>query len=53
MLGVMKILDEATGGGGGPPEMMSTHPKPANRAAYIEQVLKDVFTDGVPPGLAP
>jgi predicted Zn-dependent protease len=53
MLGVMRILDEATGGGGGPPEMMSTHPKPANRAAYIEGVLKEVFPQGIPEGLSP
>ena len=50
MIGVMKILEEASGGGG-PPEMMSTHPKPANRRAYIENVIETVFPDGLPPGL--
>lgn len=49
MIGVMDILDEASQGG--PPEMMSTHPKPANRKAYIERVLKREFPNGVPQGL--
>ena len=49
MLGVMEILDEASGGG--PPEMMSTHPKPANRQAYIKEVIESVFPNGLPPGL--
>jgi predicted Zn-dependent protease len=53
MLGVMRILDEASGGGGGPPEMLSTHPKPANRAAYVEMVLAETFPNGVPNGLEP
>ncbi|TWT47332.1 M48 family metalloprotease [Botrimarina hoheduenensis] len=52
MVGVMKVLDEASPSGG-PPEMMSTHPKPANRIAYIEQVIRDVFPNGVPGGLRP
>ncbi len=52
MIGVMKVLDEASPGGG-PPEMMSTHPKPANRVAYIQQVIEEVFPEGVRPGLEP
>ncbi|TWT99972.1 TPR repeat-containing protein YfgC precursor [Botrimarina colliarenosi] len=52
MIGVMKVLDEASPDGG-PPEMMSTHPKPANRVAYIKQVIHDVFPEGVRPGLTP
>ena len=39
MLDVMDILDESAAGGG-PPEMMSTHPKPANRKAYIKEILR-------------
>ncbi|MEM9185628.1 MAG: M48 family metallopeptidase [Planctomycetota bacterium] len=50
MIGVMKVLDEA-GGGGGPPEMLSTHPKPANRIEYIQQVIRAEFPNGLPRGL--
>ena len=50
MMGVMDILDEASAGGG-PPEMMSTHPKPANRKAYIKKILTMEFPNGVPDGL--
>jgi len=50
MLGLMKILDEASQGQG-PPEFMSTHPKPANREAYIEQVIAEEFPQGLPSGL--
>lgn len=49
MLDVMRILEEASGGG--PPEMMSTHPKPANRQAYIKEVIETVFPNGLPTGL--
>ena len=52
MMGVMDILDEASAGGG-PPEMMSTHPKPANRKAYIKKILTMEFPNGVPDGLRP
>ncbi len=51
MLGVMRILEEASRDG--PPEFLSTHPKPANREAYIEEVLKKEFPQGVPDGLEP
>ena len=50
MIGVMKILDEA---GGGQPEFLSTHPKPANRVKYIEEVIASEFPDGLPPNLRP
>ena len=39
MLKVMDILEQATSGKA-PPEMMSTHPKPANRKKYIEDVIR-------------
>jgi predicted Zn-dependent protease len=52
MIDVMRILDEA-GGGGGPPEFLSTHPKPANRVEYINNVIKEEFPNGVPEGLRP
>lgn len=40
LLGVMDILDEAGGGGG--PEFMSTHPRPANRKEYIKGILAKI-----------
>lgn len=52
MFGLMDILDRSSGGQG-PPEMMSTHPKPANRKEYIQEVLEQVFPGGVPNGLQP
>lgn len=51
MIDVMRILDEASGGRGGPPEFLSTHPKPANRVEYIKQVIAEEFPNGVPQGL--
>ncbi len=49
MIDVMKILDKA--GGDGPPEFLSTHPKPANRVEYIKDVIAEVYPDGVPEGM--
>jgi predicted Zn-dependent protease len=50
MIDVMEILDEASGHGG-PPEFLSTHPKPANRVEYIKKVIAEEFPNGVPEGL--
>ncbi|MEM7457547.1 MAG: M48 family metalloprotease [Planctomycetota bacterium] len=50
MLDVMDILEE-TSGGGGQPEFMSTHPRPANRKSHIEQIVAEKFPNGLPPGL--
>ncbi|WP_231956332.1 M48 family metalloprotease [Posidoniimonas polymericola] len=52
MIGLMKVLEEASGGGG-PPEMLSTHPKPANRVKYIQEVIQMEFPNGIPEGLRP
>jgi predicted Zn-dependent protease len=52
MKGVMAILDKATGGGG-PPEFMSTHPKPANRVEFIDRAIEKYYPNGVPDGLRP
>ncbi len=52
MIGVMKVLDEASGGQS-PPEFFSTHPKPANRVEFIEKAIEKYFPDGVPAGLRP
>jgi predicted Zn-dependent protease len=52
MIGVMEVLDRASAGRS-PPEFLSTHPKPANRIAYIKRVLEEEFPNGVPSGLKP
>jgi len=52
MKGVMKILDRASSGKG-PPEFMSTHPKPANRVEFIERAIQKYYPQGVPDGLRP
>lgn len=49
---VMRILEDASGGGG-PPEFLSTHPKPGNRVEYVEDVIREQFPKGVPAGLKP
>ena len=51
MIGVMEVLEEAAGSG--PPEFLSTHPKPANRVAYIKRVIDEAFPNGVDPNLRP
>ncbi|HEY4235011.1 MAG TPA: M48 family metalloprotease [Lacipirellulaceae bacterium] len=50
MIGVMEVLDRVSAGRS-PPEFLSTHPKPANRIAYIKRVLETEFPNGVPDGL--
>ena len=50
MLKVMHVLEKANGSSG-TPEMMSTHPKPANRRAYINEVIRSEFPEGLPTGL--
>ena len=47
---VMDVL-EATSGGGGGPEFMSTHPRPANRVEYIQSIIQEKFPNGLPAGL--
>ena len=50
MIGVMRILDSIGGGKGS--EILSTHPKPANRIAYIKgEVLEKEFPKGIPEDL--
>lgn len=50
MIGVMKVLERASGGGG-QPEFMSTHPSPANREQHIEEMIAKEFPNGVPANL--
>jgi predicted Zn-dependent protease len=52
MIGVMKDLEAASGGRGGP-EWTSTHPSPGNRIERIERLIQELWPDGVPGGLAP
>lgn len=50
MIGVMKVLAEASGGQKRP-EFFSTHPNPDNRIAKIEAAIREKFPNGVPSGL--
>jgi predicted Zn-dependent protease len=50
MIGVMEVLDRASQGQA-PPEFFSTHPKPANRVKYIEEVIDKEFPEGLPDDL--
>ncbi len=52
MLGVMQVL-EKVGAGNSPPEFFSTHPKPANREAYLKELIAKEFPKGLPQGLEP
>jgi predicted Zn-dependent protease len=51
MIGLMDVLESASGGGGGQPEFMSTHPKPENRREYIKRVIAEEFPEGLRRGL--
>ncbi len=50
LIGVMKILAEASGGAQ-QPEFFSTHPNPSNRVEQIKAEIQKVFPQGVPSGL--
>ena len=50
LMTVMDVLEKTSGGGGGP-EFMSTHPRPANRREYIQSIIQEKFPNGLPPGL--
>ncbi len=45
MLGVMRILQKASGGGGSTPEFLQTHPLPETRLEEIAQILKEKYPD--------
>lgn len=47
MMEVMRILEEASGGAGGP-EFLQTHPNPGNRIAQIEQAIQEEYPNGLP-----
>jgi len=50
MIGVMKILEEASRGGG-QSEFFSTHPNPENRVAEIKKAITELYPNGLPSGL--
>ena len=50
MIGVMKVLEHAAGGGN-TPEFFSTHPNPENRIEHIQQVIAENFPQGLPGNL--
>ena len=52
LIGVMRILEEASGGSR-QPEFSSTHPSPANRVQAIEAAIASAFPSGIPSGLIP
>jgi predicted Zn-dependent protease len=51
MIEVMRILEEAAGGGARQPEFFSTHPNPDNRIASIQAAIAERFPQGVPEGM--
>ncbi len=51
MVNVMKMLEQAGGGGGSGPEFTQTHPNPGNRIQAIEQAIQQEFPQGIPTGL--
>jgi len=40
MMAVMDVLEQS--GGGGKPEFLSSHPRPANRREYIKQIISEL-----------
>jgi predicted Zn-dependent protease len=51
MIGVMEILEKASGGPGGP-EWLQTHPNPGNRRENLKQVIAKQFPEGIPQGVS-
>ena len=47
MIEVMRILKEASGGGG-QPEFLSTHPHPESRIEALEKMIAERYPDGIP-----
>lgn len=52
LVGVMEILAESSGGAR-QPEFMSSHPDPGNRVQRIQQVIEELYPNGLPEGLTP
>lgn len=45
MVEVMRILEEASGAGGGAPEWLSTHPNPGNRIEHLKELIRERYSD--------
>lgn len=52
LIGVMEILEKASGGGRGAPEWLQTHPDPGNRREAIKQEIAAKFPQGIPSELS-
>ena len=50
MVQTMEILQAATGGGGGGPEFLSTHPNPGNRIEYLTEAVQDEYAPAAQTG---
>jgi predicted Zn-dependent protease len=50
MVQTMKILQTASGGGGGPPEFLSTHPNPGNRIEYLSETIQKQYAPAAQTG---
>jgi beta-barrel assembly-enhancing protease len=44
MLGVLRVLMESRGPGGGPPEILSTHPNPERRLELVQNLLDQEYS---------
>lgn len=52
MIGVMKILEKASGGGSRQ-EFMATHPNPGHRIEELQRLIAEYWPQGLPAGLRP
>jgi predicted Zn-dependent protease len=52
MIGVMDILEKASGGGSAGPEWLQSHPNPGNRRESLKQQIAETFPSGLPAGLS-
>lgn len=48
MIGVMDILENASGGSARAPSWLQSHPDPGNRRARIQQIITEQFSTGAP-----
>jgi predicted Zn-dependent protease len=47
LIRVMEVLKKASGGSGGGPEFLSTHPAPENRVGRIKEEIERLRREGV------